>query len=51
MSWAMHAHIAHRFSNGTIQDLFREFFGEFRLLSGCKDLGGERADRGFRRKA
>jgi predicted Zn-ribbon and HTH transcriptional regulator len=27
MSWAMHAHIAHRFSNGTIEDLFREFFG------------------------
>ena len=27
MSWAMHAHIAHRFSYGTIEDLFREFFG------------------------
>jgi hypothetical protein len=27
MSWAMHAHIAHRFSSGTIEDLFREFFG------------------------
>jgi len=26
MSWAMHAHIAHRFSYGTIEDLFREFF-------------------------
>jgi hypothetical protein len=27
MSWAMHAHIAHRLSYGTIEDLFREFFG------------------------
>ena len=26
MSWAMHAHIAHRLSYGTIEDLFREFF-------------------------
>jgi predicted RecB family nuclease len=26
MSWAMHAHIAHRFSNGTIANLLREFF-------------------------
>jgi predicted Zn-ribbon and HTH transcriptional regulator len=27
ISRAMHAHIAHRFSYGTIQDLFRELFG------------------------
>ena len=27
MSWAMHSHIAHRFSYGTIEDLFRELFG------------------------
>jgi len=27
MSWAMYAHIAHHFSYGTIEDLFRELFG------------------------
>jgi hypothetical protein len=27
MSWAMHGHIAHRFSFGTIEAMFREFFG------------------------
>jgi predicted RecB family nuclease len=27
MSWAMHAHIAHRLSYATIEELFREFFG------------------------
>jgi hypothetical protein len=26
MSWAMYAHVAHRLSYGTIEDLFREFF-------------------------
>ncbi|MBV8843298.1 MAG: IS66 family transposase [Bryobacterales bacterium] len=27
MSWAMHAHVAHGLSYGTVEELFREFFG------------------------
>ena len=27
MSWAIYQHVAHRISNRTLQELFREFFG------------------------